>query len=207
MKDLREWFWGNTGYRFVVLFDSDEGLLVRTKELGKDKKRTLCRSKPMEEAIIEIVETGLNSEKWQGLLYIMGFGEVSSFTPLYVGKAERRGVKHEVSGNLVNIRHNYGKFARWGDGLDFHIGDLSQTLFRFQGYRGPRKKYQRWADRLFLQMDPPRLKETVYLYLAPWFEGSVGPSGLSVSLPAVEKEVIALASIAFPETLMNVDGV
>lgn len=207
MKDLRDWLWENSGYRLVTLFDTDDCLVVRTKEIGKDKKRILCRARIMEQAMIEMVESGLINEKWHGLLYVMGFGIETSFRPLYVGKAEKRGVKHELSGNLVNIRNNQGKFARWGDCLDFHIGDLSQTLFRFQGYRGPRLKYQRWADRLFLELDPPKLREPVSLYLAPWLDDSVGPSGLSASLPAAEKEVIALASLAFPDTLLNVDGV
>jgi hypothetical protein len=60
---------------------------------------------------------------------------------------------------------------------------------------------------LFSTTEPPRLKEPVSLYLAPWRDGTVGPSGLAGSLPAVEKEVIALASVQFADSLLNVDGV
>jgi hypothetical protein len=44
------------------------------------------------------------------------------------------------------------------------------------------------------------------LHLIPWFEEDCGPSGLPGSLPAVEKEVIALAAEAFREYILNVDG-
>jgi hypothetical protein len=98
-------------------------------------------------------------------------------------------------------------FARWGDGLDYHIGDLSHTLFKFKGYREPTKRCERWANALFKSRDPPILREQAYLYLAPWFSGSKGPSNLPCSLPAVEKELIALASAYFKDTLLNVDGV
>jgi hypothetical protein len=98
-------------------------------------------------------------------------------------------------------------FARWGDGVAYHIGDLSHVLFGFKAYRQPTRKYKKWATALFVSADPPRLKEPVTLYLAPWVEDSAGPSGLAGSLAAVEKEVIALASVQFSVSLLNVDGV
>jgi hypothetical protein len=84
---------------------------------------------------------------------------------------------------------------------------LSQALFGFKAYRPATQKYKRWAAKLFETFDPPRLREKVCLYLAPWPDGSAGPSGLAGSLAAVEKEVIALASVQFAECLLNVDGV
>ncbi len=207
MLNLLDWLWKVPDYRLVPLFDSGDDLLVRTKEVGTERKRLLCRSLAMEQAIIELVEPGLKDVKWHGLLYIMGFGIGSTFRPLYVGKAEKRGGVKELSGNLVNIRQNRSKFAKWGDGLDYHIGDLSQTLFGFKAYRGPTRKYKRWAERLFEKVDPPKRKEPVFVVLAPGFGGSVGPAGLAGSLPAAEKEVIALASVQFADSLMNVDGI
>ena len=70
-------------------------------------------------------------------------------------------------------------------------------LFGFKAYRPPMKLYRRWVDALFASADPPCLREPVYLWIAPWWEGARGPSGLRGSLPAVEKEVIALASVQF----------
>jgi hypothetical protein len=116
----------------------------------------------------------------------MGVGDSQSFRPLYIGKAERKDVKHPLSANLVNLRGNQGKFARWGDGLDYHIGDLSHALFDWPARRTPRRKYRRWAEALFLQPDPPQLREPVKLYLTPWRTTTRGPSGLPGSLSAGE---------------------
>jgi hypothetical protein len=98
-------------------------------------------------------------------------------------------------------------FARWGDGVAYHVGDLSQVLFGFKAYRRATRKYKRWAAALFETFDPPRLRALVSLYLAPWRGSSAGPSGLAGSLAAAEKEVIALASVQFADCLLNVDGV
>ena len=207
MISLLDWMWTLPNHRLVPLFDTDGQLLVRTKESGPHRKRLLCRSPAMEAAIIEMVELGIQQPEWAGVLYVMGWGTGVSFRPLYVGKAEKKGLKKPLSGNLVKLGRDKSKFARWGDGLDYHIGDLSQAMFVFGGYRPPTRKYRRWADRLFTQFDPPLLREPVHLYLAGWTEMSSGPSELLTSLASAEKEVIALASAMFPETLLNVDGV
>jgi hypothetical protein len=175
MLKLLDWLWTVPGYRLVPLFDTSDGLNVRTKESGPQKRRLLCRSPEMEAAVIDLVEAGLLQEGWHGLLYVMGWGSRSDFRPLYVGKAERKGTKHDVSANLANIRTNRHMFARWGDGLEYHIGDLSQALFGFKGYRAPSRKYQHWAATLFETFDPPRLQQHVPLYLASWPEGTLSP--------------------------------
>jgi hypothetical protein len=64
-------------------------------------------------------------------------------------------------------------------------------MFEFKAYCPSTKKYKKWANELFASFDPPVLKEPTYLYIAPWFSHSRGPSGLICSLPEVEKEVIA----------------
>ena len=207
MLNLIDWLWAVPSHRLVPLFDATDDLVVRTRESGPEKRRLLCRSPEMEAAVIDLVEAGLAQEGWQGLLYVMGHGAGPDFRPLYVGKAERRGMKNALSANLANIRTNRHKFARWGDGVDYHVGDLSQALFGFKAYRLPTPKYKRWAAALFDAFDPPRLRKHISLYLAPWIDGSVGPSGLVGSLAAVEKEVIALASVQFAGCLLNVDGV
>jgi len=160
----------------------------------------------MEATVIECVESGLKDATWQGLLYVMGWGSASTFQPLYTGKAERKGKTQAVSSNLARIRSNFAQFARWGDDIARHIGALSQALFDFAGYQPPTPKYKRWAAALFDSKDPPHLKQPVSLFLTPWTDGCAGPSGLAGSLPSVEKEVIALASVQFPDTLLNVDG-
>lgn len=203
---LRTWMNTVPDARFAPLFAAD-GLTVRTHIRGREgQRKLLTRSATFDEAVIEVVEAGLAREDWTGLLYVMGVGAREDFTPLYVGKAERRGVKHELSRNLANIRGNPERFARWGYGLAYHVGDLSQALFEFKGYQRPQAKYKRWATALFSSFDPPVLKAEVSVLLVPWFEASRGPSGFATSLPAAEKEVIALASALFGEVLLNVDG-
>jgi len=207
MIDLNAWIRTVPGAAIVPLFDTEPGsLTVRTRDIEKNGKTLLCRHPLMEETMISLVEAGIARPDFQGIFYIMGYDRGDQLVPLYVGKAERKGVKHDLSENLRNIRRNRHKFARWGDGLDYHIGDLSHATFRFEGYRGPRRKYELWAQALFMQEDPPVLKEPVSLVLVPWYDGMVGPSGLKGSLPAVEKEVIALASVQHGADLLNVDG-
>lgn len=199
MINLLEWLLQVPDYRFEPLFETDENLQVKTR-ITKSERKLLKRSEKMEEAVISIVEKGLSDEEWEGLFYIMGKGELNRFRPIYVGKAEKKGTKNAI------VR-TYEIFARWGDGTAYHIGGLSQVLFQFKSYQPPTKKYTRWANALFSSFDPPILKEPIYLYVAPWYSTLRGPSGLICSLPAVEKEIISLASEQFKSTLLNVDGV
>lgn len=210
MISFTKWLKSNQGHVFVPLFETFEGSLqVVTKvKVVKDKdRRLLRRSSLMEQGVIDVIESNINNPYWEGIIYVMGTGDSDNFKPLYIGKAERKGVKNEISANIKNIRRNFHMFARWGDGLAYHIGDLSQVLFGFEGYQKPQKKYKRWAEAMFSSYDPPILKESVNFYVAPWFEGQIGLSGLPGSLPAVEKEMIAIASYQFSETLLNKDGV
>ena len=96
MMNLLDWLWAVPGHRVVSLFDATNDLVVRTKESGPEKRRLLCRSAEMEAAVIDLVEAGLQQEGWEGLLYIMGWGDKSDFRPLYAGKAERKGVRNEL---------------------------------------------------------------------------------------------------------------
>lgn len=206
MTVLQAWLDAFPGARFAPLFETD-GLLVQTHQRGKARdRRILTRSTQFEDAMIELIEQGLTQHDWTGLVYLMGIGERSAFTPLYVGKAERRGKTHAVSKNIANIRRNPDKFARWGYGLDYHLGDLSHAMFGFTAYRGPTAKYHRWAEALFAVMDPPTLRRPVHMLLLPWFADSRGPSGFQESVASAEKQVIGLASALHGEQLLNIDG-
>ncbi|UQN08816.1 hypothetical protein [Deinococcus sp. QL22] len=206
MSVLQSWLDAFPGARFAPLFETDD-LQVRTHPRGKaGDRRILTHSSVFEAAMIELIEDGLTQATWTGLVYLMGVGEQQAFIPLYVGKAERRGKTHEVSKNIANIRRNPDKFARWGYGLDYHLGDLSHAMFGFEAYRKPTAKYRRWADVLFEVNDPPTLRRPVSLLLLPWYEDSHGPSGLRGSVASGEKEVIALASALHGDHLLNVDG-
>lgn len=67
-------------------------------------------------------------------------------------------------------------------------------------------KYHRWAAALFETLEPPTLRVPVSMSLLPWRDGGRGPSGLIGGLAAVEYELIALAAVAYPEKLLNVQG-
>jgi len=164
------------------------------------------RAPSFDAAMIELIEVGFEDDTWTGLLYLVGVGEAQAFNPLYIGKTERRGTSHEVSRNIVNIRRNLDKFARWGYGLDYHIEDFSHAMFGFTAYRGPTREYARWAKTLFTTFDPPTLRAPVTMVLLPWHQDSRGPSGLLGSVASAEKEVIALAGALYSDRLLNVDG-
>ena len=207
MNDLHGWLLGFPGARRVPLFDTDDTLVVRTHQRSQAlDRRMLTRAPEFDAAMIELIETGLQDDTWTGLLYVMGRGDPHGFTPLYIGKTERRGTSHEVSRNIVNIRRNLDKFARWGYGLDYHLGDLSHAMFGFPAYRGPTRKYRRWAETLFETFAPPTLRAPVVMLLLPWHQDSQGPSGFLTSVASAEKEVIALAGAQYPDGLLNVDG-
>ncbi|MFE5321668.1 hypothetical protein ACFQ88_23475 [Paenibacillus sp. NPDC056579] len=163
MISFNSWLISNQGYSITPLFETYDELSVETKiNVVKDRERRLLkRSKLMETAIIETIESNLKDNRWEGIIYVMGKDVANSFIPLYIGKAEKMGVKNELSANIRNIRRNQHTFARWGDGVAYHIGDLSQALFEFEGYQKPQKKYKRWTEALFKSFDPPILKEPI----------------------------------------------
>lgn len=207
MIDVQGWLSRFPGARWTPLLATNDALEVQTHLRGRDlNRRLLTRAPGFDSTVTEMIETGLQDPTWTGLLYLMGTGDAQDFKPLYIGKTERRGVVHDVSRNIANIRRNADKFARWGYGLNYHVGDLSHALFDFAAYREPTPKYRRWAEILFDKFDPPTLKVPVTVLWLPWHETSRGPSGLTGSLAAAEKEVIALAGALHGDRLLNVDG-
>jgi hypothetical protein len=109
--DLRAWLFALPEHRLVDVFAVGADGVVTTRDRGHPPRRMLCRSPRMEQTIIDLVEPGLAEPDFEGLLYVMGVGESQSFRPLYIGKAEGKGMKHPLSANLVNLRGNQGKFA------------------------------------------------------------------------------------------------
>ena len=208
MSDLRKWL-ADTPHQLVPLFDTD-GLCARTHVLGKGQRRILRRHAEMEAAVIDVVESGLKGPEFTGLIYLMGWGAtVDRFMPLYVGKAGRAGKKHPLSHNIVKLRTDKSKFARWGDGTDYHIGDLSQALFGWSAYREATDKYKRWAEMLFVNPanpEQPTLREEAYLILVPWLTTSTKPDGKSATVEEAEETIIDLALSEFEEVVLNVAG-
>lgn len=86
MISFNEWLKSNRGYSFVPLFETDAGsLLVETKLkiVNQTERRLLKRSTLMEDAIIDTIESNINDPRWEGIIYIMGTGDLDNFIPLY----------------------------------------------------------------------------------------------------------------------------
>lgn len=133
--------------------------------------------------MVQTVEDGLATETWTGFVYVMHWQHDQVILPLYIGKAERIGTKGGLSFNVSGIGNNQHAFGRWGYGIAYHIGDLSHAMLGGQAYQAPTKKYRAWAERLFRKMDPPELREPVFVSLVSWHENMQGPSGLPGRYP------------------------
>jgi len=202
-RGIVDWLLSRPGSALEPLFRTDGNLAVRTENYGRDLRPVLCRHPRMERAMIDLVEQGLADPRWEGILYVMGCGPKPSFSPLYVGKAERRGRKNSTNAIFRDIGANRRMFGRWGDDYAYHNGDLSHALFRFQAHRPVTSTYQRWATTLFASSDPPQLRAPVALYLLPWYRGDVGPTWVRLSLPTLEETVIGYAVVELGEDLLN----
>ena len=202
MISLKDWLADKT--KTAPLFH-EQNLIVET--FPHSSKTKLKRSKEFDELMIVTVENGLLDDDWEGFIYIMHWKPIDSMIPLYIGKAERRGITQPISFNIENIRKNNHAFGRWGYGLAYHIGELSHAIYREEAYKKPSKKYERWRDTLFNNVKPPTLREVVYVSLISWKRGMKGLSGLTGSVASIEKELIALTSTIPNGFLMNTDGI
>jgi hypothetical protein len=131
------WFQLDGNFKSAPLF-SEHDLIVETFRKGNLIK--IKRSPEFDNLMISTVEEGLSIDLWEGLIYIMHWVIDGKIIPLYVGKAERRGISRDLSFNLANIRQNNYAFGRWGYGLAYHIGDLSHAMFGGDAYKKPLKK-------------------------------------------------------------------
>ncbi|MZP30420.1 hypothetical protein GTO91_11920 [Heliobacterium undosum] len=186
---LNKWLCNASEHRFEPLFSVSKDLRVEIKSSENTEKRLLARSPEVERAIISTIEEGFRRDDWEGILYILGIGQLPKFQGIMVSITDKHGIKNEINENIKNIKSNYNKFGRWGDGLDYHIGDLSHAIFQFQAYRKPKKRYLDLAQQLFASFEPPVLKSPVYLYILPWYADSVGPFGIRHSLRELKKEL------------------
>jgi hypothetical protein len=203
MSLLDDWFEEHVKGKSVPLLREGSSAVSTITRRGR---MTLERHPAFTELMVRTVEEGLMTDSWVGLVYIMHWLREGMIYPLYIGKAERRGVSQDLSFNITNIRKNDHAFGRWGYGLAYHLGDLSHAMFGGKAYKNPSAKYRRWAETLFTGFDPPVLREPLFLAIISWHKGMKGPSRLEGSVPSVEKELIALASAEYPDILLNVDG-
>jgi hypothetical protein len=192
------------------LFETDEALTVQYKHYGKDDRRILKRSEKMEALVRKegrkvIHDWETTDDTYDGLIYLMYWLEEGNVVPLYVGKAGKYGRSGEgLSANLEGLRRSStGKFARWGDGHYYHIGNLSAIVFDHD--KNQKGKYEKWADRLF--EDGRRLRQPTYFWAKAWRHDDVGLyHELEESLEQLEYQIIGIASDLYSDRLLNNEG-
>lgn len=201
----------------VPLFSCDENFVVRTRVIGTASKRpVLCRHEEMESLILSQVSV-LNtdwsdgSHEYDGLIYVMFVKESGSVVPLYIGKAETFGKgDRNLSVNLRNLDTDRSKFARWGDGYQYHIGDLSAAVLVGHDAGKVSPKYGKWAGALFEDLDQRTLKlrKPVYFWAKAWkpTDRGIWAEMNPTRLTFLEYLLIGVASAAFGTTLLNNEG-
>jgi hypothetical protein len=197
------------------LFDEIPPGSVATTKIGN---RSLLRRSHEAEGLIRAICSTLEDDwsskthAYDGMLYVALTKEKGLVTPLYIGKAETLGKRGNLSANIkgVSKNANRGKFARWGDGRQYHIGDLSAAVL--PGYQAEYvdSKYKRWAIAMFesFPTNEPKLKFPVFLWAKAWSKHDIGvwpqfgPTGLSFQ----EYLLIGLCSSLFGSRLLNCEG-
>ena len=207
----------------VPLFATGQGGRVGTITLGQRGTPFLRRSTAMEAMVGQAAAEVLAAppQDAEGLLYLMlRLDHQGGVVPIYIGRAGRHGKNGTlVSANLEGIRpasHSTGwtngrKFARWGYGYAYHMGDLSCAVLPGHEPRQPAPKYRRWARHLFEEVPStaPRARFDVRFWCAPWGPASVGiwPEFGAWPLAFIEYLLIGVASLLFPDDLLNEEGV
>jgi hypothetical protein len=185
----------NIAAQGVPLFHVGSGGAVDIIASGKRGASLLRRSAAMEGMVGRATAAvhAASPQDAEGLLYLMfRLDEQGGIVPLYVGRAGRHGKNGTlVSANLRGIGPtsdgtgwtNGGKFARWGYGYAYHIGDLSCAALPGHEPRRPTPKYLRWAHHLFEEVPStaPRPRFEARFWCAPWGPASPG-IGLSLAL-------------------------
>jgi hypothetical protein len=212
----KEDIWQGWASRYVntanptPLFETDSNLSVQFKHYGQNDRRILKRSEEMEARVRSEGRKVINDwettdDTYEGLIYLMYWLEDGDVTPLYVGKAGKYGRDGEgLSANLRGLRgSSTGKFARWGDGHYYHIGNLSAIVFDHD--KNQKQKYEKWADQLFKERR--QLRQQTYFWARAWRYDDVGPfHEVDATLEELERELIELTSDLYPEQLLNDEG-
>jgi hypothetical protein len=194
----------------IPLFETDDSQVVQYKNYGKDDRRILKRSERMEERVRSEGRKVINDwetadDTYDGLIYLMYWLDEGDVVPLYVGKAGKYGRDGEgLSANLQGLRGtSTGKFARWGDGHYYHIGNLSAIVFDHD--KNQKQKYEKWADRLF--EEGRQLRQPTYFWAKAWREDDVGLyHDFEETLEKLEYQIIGLISDLYPDLLLNDEG-
>jgi 5'-nucleotidase len=197
----------------VPLFETDRAHNVTVQARGSRRKPYLVRSQAMEQMVLSVTdqlveEWESGSKRFDGMLYMMGWRRSGRFVPLYIGKTETKGRGDNLSANIKNLHRDKGKFARWGDNYQYHVGDLSACVL--PGHEDDTRqtdKYRSWARCLF-EDGTTRLREPVYFWATAWDGAQQGiwPGQGATSLSSLEYLLIGVAGEVSPD-LLNREGV
>lgn len=195
----------------VPLFEADPDGRVQVRPIGKDRRLVLKRSHACEAMIMSVTDQLVNDwssgkHQYDGMLYMMGWKSTDRFIPLYIGKAETLGKGDQnLSANLKNLHSDRTKFARWGDGYSYHIGDLSACVLPGHAQAKKTVKYEAWANCLF--SEGTTLRQPVYFWATAWRPSDTGVwEGYGATpLAFLEYLLIGVAGQISPQ-LLNREG-
>jgi hypothetical protein len=184
-----------------------------TKEYGKNDRDILKRSQGMnedlrDEATKVVEDYHAEDDTYEGLIYMMYRLRDGDLVPLYIGKAGKYGKDGErLSANLRNFedgRSSTAKFARWGDGYAYHIGNLSAVVLDHSDDKKS-GNYCDWADRIF--DDGLKIDEPTYFWTKAWRHDDTGLYyDFEVSLEHLEYQLIGMAADLYGDRLLNREG-
>ena len=189
---------------------NDQGNVDQTP-IGIDKRPVLRRSKECDALILQVSSRLIDdwsrgAHTYDGMLYMIGWKRPDSFLPLYIGKAETLGKgEMNLSANLKNLQTDRTKFARWGDGYSYHIGDLSACVLPGHAASKRTLKYQSWAECLF--KEGTTLRDEVFFWATAWSPDQIGiwEEYGATPLAFLEYMLIGVASQISPQ-LLNREG-
>jgi hypothetical protein len=198
---------------------NDAGGRVELTAYGRRRRRpVLRRSDAMDERLRDAIDTVVEDHnrrggEYDGLVYLMYALEGSRVIPYYIGKTGTfRRADDGLSANLDAVSATGGKFARWGYGDAYHIGDLSAAVLGecddidTTNHSDPSEKYETWATRLF-EPGTRRLRRPVHIWIRAW-DRTEGPYPDTYPyLAELEYQLVGIAYELFPETLLNTEGV
>lgn len=162
----------------VPLFETDPEGHVQSKPIGKDGRHVLKRSEECDRLILSVTDQLVNDwqgkeHQFDGMIYLIGWKQQGRFIPLYIGKTESLGKgDRNLSANIKNLHTDKTKFARWGDGYSYHIGDLSACVLPGHDETKRTSKYQAWAECLFDA--GTHLRHPVYIWAGAWNSDETG---------------------------------
>jgi hypothetical protein len=199
----------------VELFESVD-LFPTVFAYGKNGRMILKRSNAMDNKIKTevakvIADYNEGTNRYEGLIYIMFWKQAGQVVPLYIGKSEKLGRRQNLSENISNIMNDNGKFCRWGYNYRYHIGNLSAVVCIGHPETERKNNAIKWAKTLFKRFPEksPELNQRVFFWIQAWEHGTVGPwkEFGATSLTFQEYLLIGLASEAYPEVVLNSEGV